>query len=116
MGTLWKSLHLPFCPVIGSQIRPINSISTICRSNSRGYTIPLPEDRESDRALQEMYLLALLFGFSCPGEGVSGWPGALLISKSDFILGFENTTHGGEAKHQRVREGRRRRCTDGGGE
>ena len=51
-----------------------------------------------------MYLLALLFGFSCPDEGVSGWPGALLITKSDFILGFENTTQGGEAKHQRVRE------------
>ena len=53
-----------------------------------------------------MYLLALLFGFSCPGEGVSGCPGALLITKSDFILGFEQMTQGGEAKHQKIREGR----------
>ena len=57
-----------------------------------GTTIPLPEDRESDRALEEVCLLALLFGFSCSGERVSGWPKALLITKSDFILGFEETT------------------------
>ena len=39
---------------------------------------------------------------------VSGWPGALLITNSDFILGFEDTTPGSEAKHQKVREGRSR--------
>ena len=50
----------------------INQISIIGRSYSRGYTIPLPEDRESDRVLEEMYLLALLFGFGCPGEWCPG--------------------------------------------
>ena len=34
-----------------------------------------------------MYLLALLFGFSCLGEGVSR-----LTTKSDLILGFGDTS------------------------
>ena len=40
-----------------------------------------------------------------------GCPGGLegrLITKSDFILGFEDTTQEGEAKHQKIREGRSR--------
>jgi len=52
-----------------------------------------------------MYLLALLFGFSCLGEEVSGWLGRLSNHKSDLILDFEDTTQGGEAKHENIREG-----------
>lgn len=37
-----------------------------------------------------MYLLELLFGFGCLGEGVPG----CLITKSDLILDFEDTNQG----------------------
>lgn len=50
-----------------------------------------------------MCLLVLLFGFSC-----SGGLGGCLITRSDIILDFEDTTQGGEAKHEKIREGRSR--------